>query len=373
MADRPARDDAAEIALPQRWVTLPEDLYESVTQALASLPTARWAREAQALSERYRAPRGADTPALATGRPQVLGYTAMMLPATYAQLRGAFAATAARIPPWRPQTLLDLGSGPGTALWAATAQWPSLTTLTAWEREPAFVELGRELGRGSASVAVRSAHWQRVDLRKMPSGAQRYDVVVLGHVLNELSPDVQRAVVSAAWQRTAGLLLIIEPGTSAAFPVVRAARDQLLGVGARTIAPCAHDAPCPLVNDWCHFPQRLTRPDFQRYARGAPSEWEDSKYSYAALAHFGPDAPIWARIIREATSNKAYAEVKVSAQDGITTYRALKRHREAYRAVRELEWGATLDAPPGEPVTAVEHERVTPAEQPTGGDEAIVE
>lgn len=340
---------------------LPDDLYESVTRVLASLPTARWAREAQALSERYRAPRGADTAALATGRPQALGYTAMMLPATYAQLRGALAATAARIPHWRPQSLLDLGSGPGTALWAATAQWPSLTTLTAWEREPAFVELGRELGRGSAAAAVRNARWERVDLRQLPAAAQRYDLVVLGHVLNELSPDVQQAVVSAAWQRTAGLLLMVEPGTSAAFPVVRAARDQLLAVGARTIAPCAHDAPCPLRSDWCHFPQRLIRPDFQRYARGAPSQWEDAKYSYAALARFGPDAPIWARIIRETTSNKAYAEVKVSAQDGITTYRALKRHREAYRAVRDLEWGAALDAPPNDPVTAIAHERTAQA------------
>lgn len=367
MADRSAGDDPAETAPPQRSITLPEDLYESVTQALASLPTARWAREAQSLSERYRAPRGADAPALATGRPQALGYVAMILPATYAQLRGALAATAARIPRWRPQSLLDLGSGPGTGLWAATAQWPSLRTLTAWERETAFVELGRELGRGSASAAVRNARWERVDLRQMPAPNQRYDVVLLGHVLNELSADLQRAVVEAAWQRTAGLLLLVEPGTSAAFPVVRAARDQLLAVGAHTIAPCAHDAPCPLHNDWCHFPQRLIRPDFQRYARGAPSQWEDSKYSYAAMAHFGPDAPIWARIIREATSNKAYAEVKVSAQDGITTYRALKRHREAYRAVRDLEWGAALDAPPEGPATAIEHERIGP----TSADESV--
>jgi ribosomal protein RSM22 (predicted rRNA methylase) len=370
MADRPERDPAAPA--PSRWIELPDDLYASVTRALASMPPARWAREAQALSERYRAPREAAASALATGRPQALGYLAMMLPATYAQLRGAMAATAARIPHWQPRSLLDLGSGPGGALWAAAAQWPSLRTLTAWEREPAFVELGRELARGSAAAAVREARWERVDLRQMPGAAQRYDLVVIGHVLNELSPELQRAVVAAAWQRTAGLLLIVEPGTSAAFPVVRAARDQLLAEGARTIAPCAHDAPCPLVNDWCHFPQRLTRPDFQRYARGAPSQWEDAKYCYAALATFGPDAPIWARIIREPTSNKAYAEIKTSTHDGITTYRALKRHREAYRAMRDLAWGGPLLEPPAEPVSAIELERVAssaaaPDDEPPAG------
>lgn len=358
-------------APPQRSITLPDDLYQSVTEALASLPTARWAREAQALSERYRAARGADVPPLAIGRPQALGYAALILPATYAQLRGALAATAARIPNWRPRTLLDLGSGPGTALWAATAQWPSLTTLTAWEREAAFVELGRELARGSASAAVRGASWDRVDLRHMPTDTRRYDVVVLGHVLNELSPEAQRAIVAAAWQRTAGLLVIVEPGTSAAFPVVRAARDHLLSDGAHTIAPCAHDAPCPLADDWCHFPQRLTRPDFQRFARGAPSQWEDSKYAYAALARFSPDAPIWARIIRETTSNKAYAEAKVSTQAGITVYRALKRNRESYREIRDLEWGATLAAPPPAPVAAIDFERATPPGAQSTDESAI--
>ena len=142
---------------------------------------------------------------------------------------------------------------------------------------------------------------------------------------------------------TAGLVLIVEPGTSAAYEVVRAARDQLLGMGARTIAPCAHDQPCPLLNDWCHFPQRLKRPDFQRRAREAPSEWEESKYSYAALARFSPAAPIWGRVIREPSSNKAYAEATISTADGVGRFRGLKRHREAFRRVKDLEWGAALD------------------------------
>jgi len=127
--------------------------------------------------------------------------------------------------------------------------------------------------------------------------------------------------------------------------VVRAARDQLLAAGAHTIAPCPHDQPCPLQNDWCHFPQRLIRPDFQRRARGAPSEWEDSKFSYAAMARFTPAHPIWGRVIREATSNKAYAEAKLSTREGIARYRALKRHRDAFRRVRQLEWGEALAEP----------------------------
>jgi ribosomal protein RSM22 (predicted rRNA methylase) len=345
--------------IPPRQVTLPDELVASIERALAKTPTAQWLREAQALSERYRAPRSQDSPPLATGNLQALSYTALVMPATYAQLRGALAATAARIPNWQPQTMLDLGSGPGTALWAATEQWPTLRSLAAWEREPAFIALGRELLRGSTLPAMRTATWQRVDLQQAPTTNERYDLVILGHVLNELRPETQAAVVAAAWQRTSGLLLIIEPGTSAAFPVVRAARDQLLASSAHTIAPCAHDNACPLADDWCHFPQRLIRPAFQRQARGAPSQWEDSKFSYAAMARFAPDTSMWGRIIREPTSNKAYAEAVTSTREGITTYRALKRHKDTYHVVRKLRWGATISEPPNDPIMPIDHERTT--------------
>ncbi len=347
--------------IPPRHISLPDDLHASIERALAGTSAKQWLDAAQTLSERYRAPRQADAPPLASGQVQALGYAALIMPATYAQLRGALAATAARIPHWQPTSTLDLGSGPGTALWAATAQWPTLRSLAAWEREPAFIALGRELAQGG-TPALRSTHWERIDLAQLPrTSAQRYDLVVLGHVLNELSPELQRTVVQAAWERTDGLLLIIEPGTSAAFPVVRAARDQLLAQAAHTIAPCAHDHPCPLTNDWCHFPQRLIRPAFQRQARGAPSQWEDSKFAYAAMARFPPAEPIWARIIREATSNKAYAEAKTSTRAGITTYRGLKRHKGAFHQVRKLVWGATLAEEPAEPITPIEHERTAEA------------
>jgi ribosomal protein RSM22 (predicted rRNA methylase) len=337
----------------QRTLVLPDDLREAIARELAAVPAARWIREAQLLSERYRAPREGHREPIASGDVQALGYAALILPATYAQLRGALAATAARIPGWAPATMLDLGSGPGTALWAATAQWPSLRSLVAWEREPALIALGRNLARGSQAAAIRSARWEKVDLRRAAADGQ-YDLVVLGHVLNELDLDVRRQILAEAWKLTTGLLLIVEPGTAAAFAVVRTARDALLDVGAHTIAPCAHDQPCPLQDDWCHFPQRLKRPEFQRRARAAPSEWEDSKFAYAAMARFPPAAPIWGRVIREPISNKAYAEAAISTRDGVARYRGLKRHRETFRRVKNLAWGEALEQPLEGPVTREE-------------------
>lgn len=323
-------------------LTLPNELQQAIQQALTHVPEARWLHAAQALSERYRGPR--DSAPLATGDIQALGYLALIMPATYAQLHGAIAAAAARIPNWQPHSLLDLGSGPGTALWAAAAQWPTLDQFSAWEREPAFITLGKQLAQHSTAPAVRQTRWTQHDLRQTAPQGQ-YDLVILGHVLNELDDAAQAKTVQAAWSMTAGMLLIVEPGTLAAFALVRHARDRLLDAGAHTIAPCAHDRPCPLEADWCHFPQRLRRPDFQRKARGAPSEWEDSKWSYAALARFTPETAIWGRVIREPTWNKAYADVRISATDGIHDRCALKRHRDAFKQVKALEWGAALADP----------------------------
>lgn len=331
-------------------LTLPNDLHDAIAEQLATVAPARWIKAAQALSERYRAPRGPENTALAVTSADALGYAALVMPATYAQLRGAMAATAGRLPYWQPATMLDLGSGPGTALWAAAAAWPSLSSFTAWDREPALLELGRSLARRSATPAVRATRWERRDLREIAgaAGNQRYDLVVLGHVLNELPAPAQAQIVEAAWGMASGLLLIVEPGTAAAFEVVRSARDQLLAAGAHTAAPCAHNRPCPLENDWCHFPQRLKRPEFQRRARGAPSEWEDSKFAYAAMARAEPETSIWGRVIREPTFNKAYAEALISSRDGIVQHRALKRHKAQFREVKDLVWGQTLSEPPGE-------------------------
>jgi ribosomal protein RSM22 (predicted rRNA methylase) len=270
-----------------------------------------------------------------------------VLPAAYAQLAGAMAATAALTPPeFQPATLLDLGSGPGTALWAAVERWPSLATLHAWEREPAFIGLGRELASASDNPAIRGAEWRQIVLSgALPSHTPRYDLVIIGHVLNELDEPARQALVASAWERCTGLLLIVEPGTSAAFPVVRAARDQLLQLGAHTIAPCAHDEPCPLQNDWCHFPQRLNRPSFQRRAKDAAVGWEEAKFSYAAMARFPSRTAIWGRLIHQPQVSKAGVELIVSSREGIVRPRIPRRNRPLYRQSTDLKWGEAMASP----------------------------
>lgn len=334
-------------------LALPGPLEVAIERALKSAPASQWTSAARELSDRYRAERTEEARALARGNASALGYAAMIMPAAFAQLRGAMSAAAGRAPGWEPATMLDLGSGPGTALWAAAEQWPSITKMVAWEREGAFIALGRELAKASPHPPVGSARWQALTLSTaFPRDTPRYDLVVLGHVLNELDEGLRRAVVEEAWAHTAGVLLIVEPGTSAAFPVVRAARDRLLGEGAHTLAPCAHDAPCPLANDWCHFPQRLSRPPFQRRVKEGTAGWEESKFSYAAMSRFPQSDPIWGRLIHQPQVGKAGVELIVSSREGIVRPRIAKRDKARFREAKEYKWGEALKEPPVSPGAA---------------------
>ena len=58
-------------------LSLPSDLHEAIAHALAKAPAARWQRAAQALSERYRAPRSDYSRALASDADHLLGYAAL--------------------------------------------------------------------------------------------------------------------------------------------------------------------------------------------------------------------------------------------------------------------------------------------------------
>ncbi|GCE24025.1 small ribosomal subunit Rsm22 family protein [Dictyobacter kobayashii] len=325
-------------------LSLPDQLESAIEKALQSVPASKWKSAAKALSERYRTQRTGQETALARGVDAALGYAALIMPAAYAQLSGAMISVKARVPDWQPTSMLDIGSGPGTALWAATEQWPSLQRLTAWERESSFIDLGRQLARSSERAALKQTDWHRVTIgSKLPGQIETYDLIVLGHVLNELPETLRQEIITLAWQHCSGILLLVEPGTSAAFPIIKAMREYLLSLEAHIVAPCAHSMACPLVDDWCHFPQRLERPAFQRLAKAGTAGWEESKFSYAALARFKASTPIWGRLIHQPHKSKKDVSLTVSSTQGIVEVHIPKHNREAFRNATDYDWGDTIE------------------------------
>ena len=165
--------------------------------------------------------------------------------------------------------MLDLGSGPGTALWAAMQVFPASASATAVERDPKLIEIARRLSATAASLrAARRPAGCKGDLTAdLPEGA--WDLVVCSYALNELREAQRAEFIRAAWARTKKLLVVIEPGTKAGFANILAVRTRLLAEGARLVAPCPNALGCPMAGGRGLVPLRRAR---RAHGRTPPTE-----------------------------------------------------------------------------------------------------
>ncbi len=315
---------------------LPEALQEALATTLG---TTDLAAASALLSERYREP-GTGRP-VARSRDEVLAYAAARLPATYAAARAVFGEVAARTPALTPRTHLDLGSGPGTALWAAREAWPTITDRSALEAEPEMRRLARELaGFDPSGGSVPDA---------IPDGP--FDLVSAVYLLGELPPAGLAETVRRAWAVCAGALVLVEPGTPAGSARILAARELLLGLGGTIVAPCPHGRACPLASlpgEWCHFAVRVARSQAHRTAKRAQLGHEDEKFAYVAVVRT-PGTPAVARVLRHPQLRPGHVVLELCAADGVHTETVSKRQGERYRRARSLDWGSAFDdsAPAG--------------------------
>jgi len=333
-------------------IELPPELVSAVDGRLRAMDPRRLARHAEDLSRRYRADGGEKRPAaFVRDAEQALAYAAWILPATHAQAWGALSYVPKRAGEWKPRTLLDLGSGPGTVAWAAADIWEgSLERAVLVEKEPAFASLGRELAKSSRSAVVREATWETRDARAH-AGRERFDLVTLAHVLSEMPSGEAGLVLRSAWESCDGVLVVVEPGTPSGFAVVETARTQLVALGARILAPCPHGRDCPLHGgelleppDWCHFAQRTQRPEFQRRLKHASLPWEDAKFSFVAAARFESAAPPWSRVLRHPTKGHGHVELDLCSAEGRLLRKVAHSHA-GWKLARKLEWGEAVEKP----------------------------
>jgi ribosomal protein RSM22 (predicted rRNA methylase) len=272
---------------------LPLPLRQAVERALNGWRPADLAASAAALSQRYREERRDGRRHVASDE-DALAYLAVRLPATYAAVRASFAAIKQARPDFAPKTVLDIGAGPGTALWAAADCWPGLADALLIEASPVFRNFGEELARGAPLPHIT---WRNADVTTEAIDCAPRDLVTLAYALNELALQVRQPVLQRLWQMTADTLVIVEPGTPAGWQRIVAARAELIEAGAHVLAPCPHAHACPLEPpDWCHFAERVARSRLHRLAKDAELPWEDEKFSYVAVSR-RPSSSSAARVI----------------------------------------------------------------------------
>ena len=184
-------------------------------------------------------------------------YSLFFAPQTHARI----AHILAELPPFpetaQPLRALDLGAGTGAAAWALLDHLGRRpVALTAWDHSRPALRCLHEL-----FDALRRARWPEATLRTTPESleaftvpAEKFDVVLLHYVLNELPPAARRALLARAARALApnGRLIVCEPLVHEAGDYLRELRAYALGdLKLHVLAPCPHEQTCPL-GEPCH-------------------------------------------------------------------------------------------------------------------------
>lgn len=318
---------------------LPLLLRQAIDQALEGVALADLTRAAASLSERYRG-ETRDGRLHLSDDLTAKAYLATRLPATFAAIRAAMTEVAGRRPDFAPESLLDVGAGPGTVLWAAFDCWPGLRAARLIEASGAIRKWGEKLAEAGP---VADVTWQSGDVTKGVTDANRPDLVSLAYVLSELAPDARAKLIDELWALTGDILLVVEPGTPKGWERILAARERLIARGAHLLAPCPHSLACPIkAPDWCHFSRRVARSRLHRLSKQADVPWEDEKFIYLAAARKA-GLPAEARILAPPRASKGRIDFKLCLADGALQQRTVsKRDGASFKTARRRDWGEIL-------------------------------
>lgn len=318
---------------------LPPDLQDAIDRETAKVERRKLAHVVAQLSDHYKA---ADfSTAAVTSSAHRAAYLAVRMPATYAVVRRVLSEITQHA---EIKSLLDIGSGPGTVLFAAAEDF-SLEQSTLIEVDPEWITLAQSLAQQSGIAATQKAHWTKQDIRSGLS-CSPHDLVIISYTIGELSKAAAEMVLRKAWNCASKFLVIIEPGTPRGFAAIDSARSLLMASSAKIIAPCPHQSACPMAaaGDWCHFSQRVERTSLHRQLKGGTLGYEDEKFSYLIAArpevNAGTESPAYSRIVRHPGKHSGHIKLSLCTPQGQIEERTVTRsNKSGYKAARRAEWG----------------------------------
>ena len=273
-------------------------------------------------------------------RPELLhAYLLYYVPRSYVQAR----LVLRHVDPARVTRVVDLGSGPAPVLRAAVdaLSQPNRTIeLSAVDHDARALEVAkRVVGR------PLRAWLSKLPALPGPVQEERFDLVTLGLVLNELfaGGGLDAVEKRADWLRTqvwplinpGGYLAIIEPALKETGREALHLRDRLTSSGLRIVAPCVRQGPCPalvLERDWCHAGIRFQAPAvLQSIGRGVGIDATDLRFTYllfqkddAPMGHPG-DEPF--RVVSDPMVEKGRLKLWICGERGRVLLDRQDKHR----------------------------------------------
>lgn len=288
-------------------------------------------QSARQLSFRYRneIKRGQT---LIGGKNDSVAYAVSRMPATFGALSFVLEQAFA-LPDFAPETMVDVGAGTGSAVWAASCFF-DLQSITCLERSPDMRAIGEGLTENAQNFFSAPPVWRDFDLIR--DNIPRADLVTASYVLNELNEKDRLNALLKLWNATQNVFVSVEPATPENFRHIKEYRKTLIGNGAFITAPCPHQNDC--LNEWCHFGCRVARSKLHRIAKGGEAPFEDEKFCYliATRRQYDTVAP---RVLRRPVIETGKVTLSLCAPEGIAERTFSKKDGTAYKTARKAKWG----------------------------------
>jgi ribosomal protein RSM22 (predicted rRNA methylase) len=315
------------------------DLQEAVEKLVEKVSVSDLTKARDALTAKYREPGRYDKlQTFMSTDHQRLSYLITRMPATYAVISHVLAQVKTRMPDLEIKSLLDLGSGPGTAFFASIEVFSEMQEVLLIEQDKELIRLGKLLSE-SIIPSNFNIDWQLSNINSL-NDLKPKDLVTISYAMNELKIDDRQILTERAFNAANKVLVIIEPGTKDGFSIIRQARDQLIAMGGKMVAPCPHQLKCPMPeNDWCHFSERINRTSLHRHLKSGQLGHEDEKFSYVVISKSDAILP-HARILRHPEKHSGHLKLSLcTKENGLVEQTLSKRDGEAYKLARKLDWG----------------------------------
>lgn len=317
---------------------IPELLQQAIEREVERFGLRKVMEAREELTERYRT-RQPEKQSFMTVEAHRCSYLVTRLPATYAAIYTVLQEIRNRMPTLTVRSILDLGAGPGTAMWAACEVFPELETITLIEKDQELIKLGKRLGAYSSQLPITQAQWLSGDLKEMKE-LPKSDLIILSYSIGELPESTIPSLIETCWTHTQQLLVVIEPGTPIGFEGIRAIRRQLIGLNSHMVAPCPHTVACPMAHgDWCHFSARVERTSLHRRVKSGALGYEDEKFSYVAVSKDPCQLPE-TRILRHPLKRSGHIILTLCTDEGVKKPTISKKEGDLYKIAKQAEWGS---------------------------------
>lgn len=268
-----------------------------------------------------------------------LTYLITRMPATAAVIRRVLKELVLHQPTAHIESLLDIGAGSGSSLWAFSVYFPNIRT-TLIEQDSELIALGKKLAGKSPEPCFSNTLWCRENILNMKT-TENHDVGLFSYVLNELPQEHHLPLIESVWKAVDKFLILIEPGTPQGFQNILSARTHLISLGASILAPCPHINTCPLAKEkdrWCHFSERLERSREHRLLKEGNLGYEDEKYSYLILSK--NRCPQYSgRVLSHPQKRSGHIHLELCTAEGYIKKTLSKSEGEIYKQAKKLDWG----------------------------------